>query len=117
MKLTYAETLVRTSNSVTTEAVAHLNDIHQRAYPEGLKPAPYKVADFASVDDFLKEVLRERNRELAYEGHYRWDLMRTNNLLGDTKMGAIDKARWNFPVSDYEIRISDGKIKQNTGFN
>ena len=117
IKLTYAETLVRTSNSVTTEAVAHLNDIHQRAYPEGLKPAPYKVADFASVDDFLKEVLRERNRELAYEGHYRWDLMRTNNLLGDTKMGAIDKARWNFPVSDYEIRISDGKIKQNTGFN
>ena len=56
-------------------------------------------------------------RELAYEGHYRWDLMRTNNLLGDRKLGAIDKSRWNLPVSDYEIRISDGKIKQNTGFN
>lgn len=117
VKLTYAETLVRTSGTVTDEAVAHLNDIHQRAFPEGKKPALYTVADFPSADDFLKEVLRERNRELAYESHYRWDLMRTGNLLEDAKMGAIDKARWNFPISDYEIRISDGKIKQNTGYN
>lgn len=117
MKLTYAETLVRTSNTVTAEAVKQLNDVHQRAYPEGMKPALYTVADFTSVEDFLKVLLKERNRELAYESHYRWDLMRTNNLLGDTKLGAIDKTRWNFPISDYEIRISDGKIKQNTGFN
>lgn len=117
VKLTYAETLARTSNAVTSEAVAQLNDIRQRAYPQGMKPALYKVADFTSVDDFLEAVLKERNRELAYECHYRWDLMRTGNLLGDSKLGAIDKARWNFPVSDYEIRISDGKIKQNTGFN
>jgi hypothetical protein len=74
------------------------------------------VSDFPTVESFLKEVLKERNRELAYEGHYRWDLMRTNNLLGDKKLGAIDKSRWNLPVSDYEIRISDGEIKQNTGF-
>jgi hypothetical protein len=116
MKLTYAETLVRTENKVTAEAVAQLNDIHQRAYPDGLKPSPYTVSDFPTVESFLKEVLKERNRELAYEGHYRWDLMRTNNLLGDKKLGAIDKSRWNLPVSDYEIRISDGEIKQNTGF-
>lgn len=117
VKLTYAETLVRTANVVTEEAVAQLNDIHQRAFPEGLKPALYTIADFPTVEDFLKVLLKERNRELAYEGHYRWDLMRTGNLLGDTKLGALDKARWNLPVSDYEIRMSDGKIKQNTGFN
>lgn len=116
VKLTYAETLVRTANAVTEEAVAHLNDIHQRAFPEGLKPALYTTADFPTVEDFLKVLLKERNRELAYEGHYRWDLMRTGNLLGDTKLGALDKARWNLPISDYEIRMSDGKIKQNTGF-
>jgi hypothetical protein len=82
-----------------------------------MKPQLYTTSDFPSVESFLKEVLKERNRELAYEGHYRWDLMRTNNFLGDKKLGAIDKSRWNLPVSDYEIRISDGKIKQNTGFN
>ena len=116
VKLTYAETLVRTENEVSEEAVSHLNDVHLRAYPDDMKPALYTTADFPTVESFLKEVLKERNRELAYEGHYRWDLMRTNNLLGDQKLGAIDKAKWNLPVSDYEIRISDNKIKQNTGF-
>ena len=116
VKLTYAETLVRTANEVSEEAVGHLNDVCQRAYPDGMKPALYTTADFPTVESFLKEVLKERNRELAYEGHYRWDLMRTNNLLGDQKLGAIDKTRWNLPVSDFEIRISDGKIKQNIGF-
>ena len=116
VKLTYAETLVRTQNAVSEEAVAQLNDVHQRAFPEGMKPTLYTTADFPTVESFLKELLKERNRELAYEGHYRWDLMRTNNLLEDQKLGAIDKSRWNLPISDFEIRISEGKIKQNTGF-
>ena len=116
VKLTYAETLVRTQNEVSEEAVKHLNDIRQRAFPEGMKPTLYTKADFQTVESFLKELLKERNRELAYEGHYRWDLMRTNNLLEDQKLGAIDKSRWNLPISDFEIRISEGKIKQNTGF-
>lgn len=116
MKLTYAETLVRTSGSVSADAVQQLNDVHQRAYPTGQKPTLYKVSDFSSTDAFLREVLKERNRELAYEGHYRWDLMRTNNMLGDQTLGAIDKSKWNLPIPDYEIRISYGKLKQNTGY-
>ena len=117
VKLTYAETLVRVGGVVTQEAVDQLNDIHQRAYPDGLKPAVYTLADFSSTGDFLRTLLTERNRELAYEGHYRWDLMRTGNFLGDTKLGAVDKARWNLPVPDYEIRISEGVISQNSGYN
>ncbi len=116
MKLTYAETLVRTSNTVSSEAVNQLNEIHQRAYPTGEKPALYTVSDFPTTESFLKAVLKERNRELAYEGHYRWDLMRTGNLLGDQTLGAIDKSKWNLPIPDYEIRISYGKLKQNTGY-
>ena len=116
VKLTYAETLARTSNSVSAEAIKHLNDVHQRAYPTGKKPQSYTAADFANVETFIKEVLKERNRELAYEGHYRWDLIRTNNLLGDTILGAINKSRWNMPVPEYEIRISAGAIKQNSGY-
>lgn len=117
MKLTYAETLARTSNAVTSEAINQLNDVHQRAFPEGDKPALYTTADFPTLDSFLKAVLTERNRELAYEGHYRWDLARTNNLLGDTKLKVVDPGRWNLPIPDYEIRISNGVIKQNSGYN
>ena len=116
MKLTYAETLVRTSGAVSAEAVKQLNDVHQRAYPSGSKPAPYQTSDFDSKEAFLKTVLKERNRELAYEGHYRWDLMRTDNILGDHTLGAIEKNRWNLPIPNYEIRISYGKLKQNTGY-
>lgn len=117
MKLTYAETLARIENNISSEALNQLNDVHQRAYPDAEKPALFTAANFPTVEDFIKEVLKERNRELAYEGHYRWDLMRTNNLLQDQKLGAIPSSKWNLPIPDYEIRISDGKIKQNTGYN
>lgn len=116
VKLTYAESLVRVGGAVTQEAVNQLNDIHQRAYPDDSKPKVYTLADFPSADDFLRTVLTERNRELAYEGHYRWDLMRTGNFLGDAKLGAVDKSRWNLPVPEYEIRISEGVISQNSGY-
>ena len=116
MKLTYAETLVRTQARVGDEAVKQLNDVHQRAFPNGSKPALYQVSDFPAPEDFLKVVLRERNHELAYEGHYRWDLIRSGNLLADPKMGAVEPARWNLPVPDYEIRISYGAIQQNSGY-
>ena len=117
VKLTYAETLVRVGGSVTAEAVKQLEDVRLRAYPDGAKPEARTVADFPSADDFLRAVLIERNRELAYEGHYRWDLMRTGNFLGDAKLGAVDKSRWNLPVPEYEIRISEGVISQNSGYN
>lgn len=116
VKLTYAELLARTSNSITTEALQQLNDVRLRAIPENARPEAYKANDFANVDAFIKEVLRERNRELAYEGHYRWDLMRTDNALGDATLGAVAKNRWNLPVPNYEIRISYGAIKQNSGY-
>ncbi len=115
VKLTYAEATARTTG-VSDQAVSHLNDVYRRAFPAGEKPAYYSTSDFAGASDFIKRVLVERNRELAYEGHYRWDIIRTNNTVGDTKMGAIDPARWNMPVPEYEIRISYGAITQNSGY-
>ncbi|MBO4905657.1 MAG: RagB/SusD family nutrient uptake outer membrane protein [Bacteroidaceae bacterium] len=116
MKLTYAEAITRVTGSVSADAINQLNDIRQRAFPDGQKPAPYTSADFASASDFLRAVLRERRLELAYEGQYRWDLMRTDNLLGDLRLGSIAKNRWNLPVPDYEVRFTKGVISQNTGY-
>lgn len=116
VKLTYAEALARCNNAVTQEAVDQLNDIHQRAFADGSKPELYTTGDFASVNDFLEAVLRERNRELAYEGLHRWDIIRTNNALGDETMGAVPSNQWNAPVPNYEITISEGAIQQNSGY-
>lgn len=117
LMLTYAETLVRTGGSVSAEAVSLLNQVHQRAYANGDPDYTTTVNTSMGVDAFLRECLKERNRELAYEGHYRWDLMRTNNLLGDSTLGMLDPVRWNLPVPDYEVRISYGKITQNSGYS
>ncbi len=116
VKLTYAEATARVADAVPAEALQHLNDVHQRAFAEADKPTLYTDADFATVDDFVKAVLMERRLELCYEGLYRWDLMRTNNLLGDSKLAVLDPARWNMPIPNYEIRISYGKITQNSGY-
>lgn len=116
MKLTRAEALVRTTGTVTDEAVGLLNDVHQRAFLNADKPKAYTTADFATTNDFIKAVLTERNKELAYENHERYDLVRTNNLLGDKTLGAVAPNKWNAPIPDYEVRISNGKIKQNSGY-
>ncbi len=116
VKLAYAELLTRTGKSITNDALQHLNDVRLRAFDNAHKPAAYTVSDFASVDDFLKAILMERRKELCYEGLHRWDIVRTNNLLGDSKMAAVAPARWNMPVPNYEIRISYGKITQNSGY-
>lgn len=116
MKLTYAEALTRTTNTVDPKAVAALNDVYLRAFPVSAKPAPFTVSSFQSARDLLQAILLERRREFAFEGQYRWDLIRTNNLLDDTVLGAIPPERWNLPVPDYEIRITQGTIRQNSGY-
>lgn len=117
MKLTYAEALTRATGTASQAALDQLNEVHQRAFPDGLKPAPFKLSDFASTTDFLKAVLKERRLELAYEGHYRWDLVRTDNLLGDQRLAAIAKNRWNLPIPDYEQRLTEKIIRQNSGYD
>ncbi len=116
VKLTLAEAAARVAGSVTEEAVAQLNDVHQRAFADAQKPSPYVVGSFATAEDFLRTVLEERRRELCHEGLYRWDLVRTRNLLEDATLSQVDSRRWNLPVPEYEIRITDGLIKQNTGY-
>lgn len=116
VKLTYAEALVRTQKAVTQEAVGQLNDVRRRAFAEDKRPRDYTTGDFGTVDAFLKTLLKERNRELAYEGLYRWDIIRTNNLLEDATMSQVPSNRWNAPISSYELEISNGNIEQNSGY-
>lgn len=116
VKLTYAEALTRCENAVKEEAVKELNDIHKRAFVDGKTPEDYTIGSFASADELLKAILKERNRELAYEGLNRWDIIRTNNLLDDQTMKKVAPNRWNAPIPSYEIEISNGNIKQNSGY-
>jgi hypothetical protein len=113
IKLTRAESLARIHREITPEALQHLNDIRRRPFPEADKPRVFTLSDFASVSHFIDEVLKERNLELAFEGHYRWDLIRTGRPL---KNVSLPDNRKILPLPDFEIRISDGKIVQNSGY-
>lgn len=113
IKLTLAEVLARTSRTISDEALQHLNDIRRKPFPDDQKPEALTAADFATVDDFIAEILAERNRELAMEGHYRWDLIRTGR---DLRVKGLPDNRKILPIPEYEVRISDGAILQNSGF-
>lgn len=113
IKLNYAEAMTRVNNNIDSEALKHLNDIRRKPFPDELKPAAFTASDFTSVEAFLDSMLVERNRELAWEGHYRWDLIRTGREL---RVKGIPDNRKILPIPEYEITISDGVIKQNSGF-
>ena len=107
VKLNKAEALARATNSIHPEALSHLNDIRRKPFATDKKPAMLTSADFNSVDEFIFEILDQRNKELAFEGHSRWDIVRTDRLLKDE---SVARNRMTLPVPTYEIRISYGAI-------
>lgn len=130
-------------NGVTSVAVEYLNQVRRRAFGFDYKtPTPIvdkSINDFASSDDFRKEIVDERGRELCFEGLRRQDLIRWNILndkLQETKMKvekavldgeldlflfvAADKFTPNkhelFPIPAYEVRETKGAITQNPNY-
>ena len=110
VKLTRAEALARLQG-INDESVTHLNDIMRK--PFQTKPAAYTAASFATAQELIEQILLERMKELAFEGHTRWDLIRTGKTL---KNASLTNDRKILPVPNYDINISYGTIVQNTGY-
>ena len=113
VKLTYAEAIARATRAISSEALKQLNDIRCKPFDDEDRPAVLTAGSFSSVDSFINEVLTERSRELAYEGQSRCDLIRTGRGL---KNSSIPNNRKMLPIPQYEVNISNGVIKQNTGY-
>ena len=79
--LTKAEALAH--DGVNKTSVDLLNQVIKRAKSDATL---YKEADFANKDLLIKRILLERRKELAFEGHYRWDLIRTGDKLKNTSL-------------------------------
>ncbi|MBR1869699.1 MAG: RagB/SusD family nutrient uptake outer membrane protein [Bacteroidales bacterium] len=112
IKLNLAEAIART-DGITDEALGHLNDIRRRPFAESDKPAALKASDFSGKEAFIDAILEERGRELAFESHRRWDLIRSGKPLRNASLTDAQKI---LPIPDYEVNISKGKIEQNTAF-
>lgn len=104
-----AEALARTTG-VTEEAVGWLNGVRSRALPSA---TPFTTAQFADAATLISAILEQRKFELAFEGHYRYDLIRTGKPLRTPDLPEGKKV---LPVPQVEVDISNGVLKQNPGY-
>lgn len=116
MYLTRAEALANTSGKVQ-EAVDLLNAIASRADAAFVD---YTLSDFTTADDLIDRILLEREKELAFEGIHRYDIIRTGRKLQfrneDGVYEDVPADRYVLPIPKREIDITKGSLVQNPGY-
>ncbi|MCM5661439.1 RagB/SusD family nutrient uptake outer membrane protein [Galbibacter mesophilus] len=104
-----AEAQARQTPNNLTDAIETLNMVRTRSLP-GM---PITAADAPNYDAFVDVLLEERARELAFEGHRWFDVVRlekAEEILG------IESFRTVYPIPQSEVAISGGVIVQNPGY-
>lgn len=119
--LNKAEALMKKSNVTPADrdaAITLLNQVHQRSVPG----KTYVAADFATNQELIDEILFERRRELAFEGHGSFDLFRNERGIpagrGAPTASAIEYPSNYFalPIPNYDVEKSNGNLVQNKGY-
>ena len=116
--LNYAEAAIRDTSVDKAKALGYLNKVRERAY--GSDAGNYKA-----LPD-LNEMLRERGRELYWEGQRRTDLIRFGKFVsgdylwpwkGGVKDGAAVKEIYKlYPIPEADRQANPANLKQNTGY-
>ncbi len=113
--LIFAEADNEVNNGPSTEAYEAVNKIRRRAMNQDID-IPDPAVDLAtgmSQDAFRLAVWEERKWELAFEGHRRWDLIRTGQYL-DVLPNATERNLL-YPVPEGERDINEN-LSQNSGY-
>lgn len=66
--------------------------------------------------DLIDEIMAERRRELAFEGHRWFDLKRLNSFLDKPAPLFPDDIRWLSQIPTLQVEASLGVIQQNPGY-
>lgn len=104
-----AEARAHISPTDLASALDDLNVVRTRSLPSD----EILVEDVPGFDDFVDILLEERARELAFEGHRWFDIVRlgrAESILG------IPSFRTVYPIPQREITISNGTLVQNPGY-
>lgn len=109
----------------TPGAVAIVNDVRARAWG-GTLPEAQKWNTAMSPDDFRKNIMDERMRELCFEGWRRSDLIRTGKFVENISRynqwakasGTIKKEHERFPIPLVELKQNPNitEADQNPGY-
>jgi len=110
--LMMAEAINNQNNGPTAQAIEYVNLVRRRAGIDDLQSS-----ETSSRDAFNEAILRERGWELLFEGTRRLDLVR----FGKWPQAVIDAGKipgpsYLFPVPQYAIDVSDGKLVQTEGY-
>jgi len=113
MALTRSEALAEL-NGVNAESISLVNPIRVRA---GL--AAWTLAQFTSKEQLVTAILKERRKELSFEGHRRMDLLRRGQPLRTTgataTLATFGANRTVLPIPQREIDINKN-LAQNPGY-
>jgi hypothetical protein len=90
-------------------ALADLNTVRTRVMADN----PIDLSEVPSEETFIDKLLEERRLELAFEGHYWFDLVRYGKA---TEARGIEAYRRILPIPLREVQVSDGLIEQNPGY-
>ncbi|MCC3152617.1 RagB/SusD family nutrient uptake outer membrane protein [Hymenobacter sp. BT770] len=105
--LTIAEAAAQTGDLAT--AITQLNIIRTRA---GLAATTITPTTANAASALITDILLQRRLELAYEGHYWFDLRRTNRV--QTALPTYTQSYRNlFPIPLREVQVTNGLIAQN----
>ena len=114
--LMYAEAL-NELNGPTTEAYNAINQIRARA--RGGVAVTTGPPDLKGLtkEQFRDAILQERSWELCFEGHRRWDLLRTGKYIETLTKAGVPVAEKNllYPIPQNEIDVNPA-LTQNPGF-
>lgn len=113
--LMYAEA-VNELNGPTPAAYDAINQVRARARNGNGSANPQDLANLSQVQ-FRDAVLAERGWELCFEGHRRWDLLRTGKYISTLQAAGIPVSQKNllYPIPQHQIDVNEA-LTQNPGY-
>ncbi|MGV3557391.1 RagB/SusD family nutrient uptake outer membrane protein [Larkinella arboricola] len=113
--LMYAEAL-NELNGPTADAFAAINQVRVRARNGKATTGPQDLKGLTK-EQFRDAVLQERSWELCFEGHRRWDLLRTGKYLEVMRKSGIaaEEKHLLFPIPQNEMDVNPALV-QNPGY-
>ncbi len=101
--------IVAEAKGLSTEGINAINEIRLKR-----NLTAFVMSDFTSENDFLNQILTERQRELYSEGFLFYDLVRTDKALDLPHVSSKDQ--YLMPIPGSQIKLSNGVLIQNPGY-
>lgn len=113
--LLYAEA-VNEASGPTADAYGAINQVRTRARNGDATANPQNLSGL-SKEQFRDAVANERNLELCFEGHRRWDLLRTDKYITTMQAAGLPAQAKNllYPIPQNERDVNSA-LAQNDGY-